>query len=214
MDFVSRSILIILLLSVTSNANSNAVEKSNSNLEKQAVQYFQKGADLSRAEAGIEFLYKFFFRKELEKFVYALWFNEKQKYPDVDWQLVNREHVRIRVGNFLGQWESKKKKADTALISEIKAYVVRFRNSDDRYLRMQAVSFTVGLTQNDVEQLKEIVLSDRDQGIATMAVFAIAEAKVDKVDEQLKELRKRTSNQWLKMKIHEALNLRKMGYME
>lgn len=201
--------LIYFLLAPAVHAN----DQEDLALEEQAIYYFKKGANKQKAYNGVQFLYKYFLRSELEPLVFALWQRRKQDYPNIDWQLVKDDHVRLRIANLMAQW-LKVKNIDHQTQNDIKNYVISFREIADRDLRMQAVSYSVDLTISDVIWLKRVVLNDPDQNIATMAVFSIAETNKRDAENHLKELYSETNNMWIKSKIEEAIKMIDRGYMK
>lgn len=206
MNLHNVSILLIVMLGCGCTTES---EERNA-LELGAIEYLSSSDQSTLKDEGIFYLYQHFADEDLESLVKALWDLDKNKYPELNWQSIESDSVRLRVAFLRAQW-SRETEKNEALIEEIKDYVTPFRKHANNDLRAHAVTFSVGLTKADADELQSIALNDKDETVATLAVLSLTNVEDIDVKRTLTDLHKRSESAWVKKKIEEVFAMKGLG---
>jgi hypothetical protein len=124
---------------------------------------------------------------DLLPLVWALWNEDKEKYPTFSWPLISSDTFRIRLANLLGAW-LRFKGADRESLLPIKQYVIKQRNSQDSDVRLLAILYTFYSDSCDLQFLINEAL--REDGIfSATAIFGITQILGFEAKETLQEIR-------------------------
>ena len=190
------AVLISLLWACSpSTASADLVDDAKAKLAKDDPQY--------QINETTKFFYNHFGDARLSGLLRAVWDQDKKKYPDLAWRSLADEEVRLKFASLWAQWV-RENQPDKREIDQIRKFVLPYRDHPDRRLRMQAVSFTVGATEKDVEKLREIVLRD-ERLVAALAVYSIVSIQGKRARETLSSIRDQVKDPSLQITIDEAI---------
>lgn len=184
-----------LCLMTMVSANTDVLAQAKSMLSKENPTYL--------IDTAVPFFFSHFGDERLADLLNSVWEKDKKKYPDLAWQSLNDEEVRLKFANLWAQW-IRETQRDKSKISEIRKFVLPYLKHSNPRFRLAAVTFTVGATDSDVEQLVKIIQND-ERVIAAAAIYSVVDIQGSRAKKTLTKIYDGLSDTWLKETISRAI---------
>lgn len=171
-------------------------------IEKQAEAMFSGPDSSFIIQKAIPFAYSHFGDDRLTELIKSIWNLDQKKYPNLAWESLKDDEVRLRIASLWAQWIRETQKDKTQL-EPIRNFVRPYLKHSNPEIRMTAAAFPV-YDNADVQKLKEIILHD-ERVIAGVATFTIVNIQGSCAQDTLSQLLKLVKDTWLKDVITRAI---------
>jgi hypothetical protein len=160
-----------------------------------------------QVDEALMMLYQRIENDDLLPLAWALWNEDKKKYPMFNWSLTSNDIFRIRLANPLGQWLILKD-ADRESLLPIKRYVIQQRNNQDPEVRLMAIGYTVYSDSCDLRFFVNEAL--REDGIfSAMALLSITRILGFEAKKTLQEIQSKIKSKELLEQIDRLMEMEK-----
>jgi hypothetical protein len=181
-------------------SSSSCIADGTPDLAARAKQELSARDPAELLRGSIFFFYRNFGNPQLTPLARAVWNLDREKYPDLSWDLLDEPEFRINFAQLWARWTTEVNKNRSELQS-IRSYVDPFLSSGRVERRGPAVDFlgAVG-DESDIPLLKQIALEDQST-VTLNAVLAIRSIGGAAANSALQDLYEKVRDPLLKERI-------------
>jgi hypothetical protein len=184
-------------------AASSSVAAMQESAAEQATAVFSQKDPSRLLSEGLFLFYRNFGDPALSKLGRAVWELDKQRYPELSWDLLEAPEFRINFAQLWALW-ARRVFRDEHAVGAIRSYVEPFLDSSIADRQAAAVNFLGSLgTTSDIPLLKAVALEERN-GVAFNAVLAISKIGGGAAADALAEVERSVRDNDFRVRVREV----------